>query len=368
MSKQIIFNDSARQLLKQGIDKVANAVRVTLGPKGRNVVIDRGYGAPMITNDGVTIAKEISLKDKIENMGAEMVKEVASKTNDNAGDGTTTAVILTQALIEEGFKKTTLGVNAMGIRLGIEAAATEVVKALRGLAKTIKTGTDETKQVATIAAESEEFGKIIADAIDKVGKDGVVTVEESQSFTVESELVEGMQFDKGYTSPYMITDPDRMEAEYEDPMILIVDKKLSSIKDILPVLEKVAAGGKKELVIIAEDIDGEALATLVVNKIRGVFNTLAIKAPGFGDRRKEMLEDIAILTGGKVISDEVGIKLDSVELAMLGRARKIVSKKDETTIVGGKGKKSEIDARITQIKRQIEAADSQYDKDKLKER
>lgn len=368
MSKQIIFNDPARQLLKQGIDKVANAVRVTIGPKGRNVVIDKGYGAPMITNDGVTIAKEISLKDKIENMGAEMVKEVASKTNDSAGDGTTTAVILTQALIEQGFKKTTLGVNAMGIRLGIEAATAEVVKALRGLAKTIKTGTDETRQVATIAAESEEFGKIIADAIDKVGKDGVVTVEESQSFTVESELVEGMQFDKGYASPYMITDPDRMEAEYEDPLILITDKKLSSIKDILPILEKVAAGGKKELVIIAEDIDGEALATLVVNKIRGVFNTLAIKAPGFGDRRKEMLEDIAVLTGGKVISDEVGIKLDSVELAMLGRARKIVAKKDETTIVSGKGKKSEIDARIAQIKRQIEGSDSQYDKDKLKER
>src|SRR3989338_1692203 len=368
MSKQIIFNDSARQLLKQGIDKVANAVRVTLGPKGRNVVIDRGYGAPMITNDGVTIAKEISLKDKVENLGAEIVKEVASKTNDSAGDGTTTAVILTQALIEQGFKKTTLGVNAMGIRLGIEAATAEVVKAPRALAKPIKTGTDETRQVATSASESEEFGKIIAAAIDKVGKDGVVTVEESQSFTVESELVEGMQFDKGYTSPYMITDPDRMEAEYEDPMILIVDKKLSSIKDILPVLEKVAAGGKKELVIIAEDIDGEALATLVVNKIRGVFNTLAIKAPGFGDRRKEMLEDIAILTGGKVISDEVGIKLDSVELAMLGRARKIVSKKDETTIVSGKGKKSEIDARIAQIKHQIETSDSQYDKDKLKER
>ena len=367
MSKQIIFNDPARQLLKQGIDKVANAVRVTIGPKGRNVVIDKGYGAPMITNDGVTIAKEISLKDKIENMGAEMVKEVASKTNDIAGDGTTTAVILTQALIEQGFKKTTLGVNAMGIRLGIEAAAAEVVKALRSLAKPIK-GTNETKQVATISAESEEFGTIIADAIDKVGKDGVVTVEESQSFTVESELVEGMQFDKGYVSPYMITDSDRMEAEYEDPLILLVDKKLSSIKDILPILEKVATSGKKELVIIAEDIDGEALATLVVNKIRGVFNTLAIKAPGFGDRRKEMLEDIAVLTGGKVISDEVGIKLDSVELAMLGRARKIVSAKDETTIVSGKGKKSEIDARITQIKKQIEGSDSQYDKDKLKER
>jgi len=368
MSKQIIFNDQARQLLKQGIDKVADAVRVTIGPKGRNVVIDKGYGAPMITNDGVTIAKEISLKDKVENMGAEMVKEVASKTNDSAGDGTTTAVILTQALIEQGFKKTTLGVNAMGIRLGIEAAAAEVVKALRGLAKTVKTGTDETRQVATIASESEEFGKIIAAAIDKVGKDGVVTVEESQSFTVESELVEGMQFDKGYASPYMITDPDRMEAEYEDPLILIVDKKLSSVKDILPVLEKVAAGGKKELTIIAEDIDGEALATLVVNKIRGVFNTLAIKSPGFGDRRKEMLEDIAVLTGGKVISDEIGVKLESVELAMLGRARKIISSKDETTIVGGKGKKSEIDARVAQIKHQIETSDSQYDKDKLKER
>ena len=368
MSKQIIFNDQARQLLKQGIDKVADAVRVTIGPKGRNVVIDKGYGAPMITNDGVTIAKEISLKDKVENMGAEMVKEVASKTNDSAGDGTTTAVILTQALIEQGFKKTTLGVNAMGIRLGIEAAAAEVVKALRGLAKTVKTGTDETRQVATIASESEEFGKIIAAAIDKVGKDGVVTVEESQSFTVESELVEGMQFDKGYASPYMITDPDRMEAEYEDPLILIVDKKLSSVKDILPVLEKVAAGGKKELTIIAEDIDGEALATLVVNKIRGLFNTLAIKSPGFGDRRKEMLEDIAVLTGGKVISDEIGVKLESVELAMLGRARKIISSKDETTIVGGKGKKSEIDARVAQIKHQIETSDSQYDKDKLKER
>lgn len=367
MSKQIIFNDQARQLLKSGIDKVASAVRVTIGPKGRNVVIDKGYGAPMITNDGVTIAKEISLKDKIENMGAELVKEVASKTNDTAGDGTTTAVILTQALVEQGFKKTTLGVNAMGIRLGIEAAAVEVVKALRTLAKPIK-GLGETKQVATISAESEEFGEIIADAIDKVGKDGVVTVEESQSFTVESELVEGMQFDKGYASPYMITDPDRMEAEYQDPLILITDKKLSAVKDILPVLEKVATSGKKELVIIAEDIDGEALATLVVNKIRGIFHTLAIKAPGFGDRRKEMLEDIAILTGGKVISDEVGIKLESVELAMLGRARKIISGKDETTIVSGKGKKSEIDARIGQIKTQIATADSQYDKDKLKER
>ncbi|MEK7552570.1 MAG: chaperonin GroEL [Patescibacteria group bacterium] len=367
MSKQIIYDDQARKLLKRGVDKVANAVRVTIGPKGRNAVIDKGYGTPTITNDGVTIAKEITLKDKVENMGAEIIKEVASKTNDIAGDGTTTAVVLMQALVEEGFKKTTLGVNSVGIRLGIEATAKEVVEALRSLAKPIK-NKQETKQVATISAESAEFGEIIADAIEKVGKDGVVTVEESQSFGVESELVEGMQFDKGYVSPYMITDTDRMEAEYGDPMILLTDKKISSVKDILPVLERLANSGKKELVIIAEDVDGEALATLVVNKIRGVFNTLAIKAPGFGDRRKEMLEDIAILTGGRVISEEVGLKLENTELAMLGRARKIVASKEATTIVGGKGKKSDLEARIAQIKKQIEAADSQYDKDKLKER
>lgn len=367
MSKQIVYGDRARQLLKSGVDKVAEAVRVTIGPKGRNAVIDKGYGTPTITNDGVTIAKEISLKDKIENMGAEIIKEVASKTNDIAGDGTTTAVVLTQALVEEGFKKTTLGVNSVGIRLGIEAAAREVVTALRALAKPIKSK-QETKQVATISAESEEFGEIIADAIDKVGKDGVVTVEESQSFGVESELVEGMQFDKGYVSPYMITDPDRMESEYDDALIFLTDKKISSIKDILPVLERLANSGKKELVIIAEDVDGEALATLVVNKIRGVFNALAIKAPGFGDRRKEMLEDIAILTGGRVISEEVGLKLENTDLAMLGRARKVVATKDATTIVGGKGKKGDIDARIAQLKKQIEMSDSQYDKEKLKER
>ncbi|MBI2097520.1 MAG: chaperonin GroEL [Candidatus Vogelbacteria bacterium] len=367
MAKQIIYDDRARQLLKSGVDKVANAVRVTIGPKGRNAVIDKGYGTPMITNDGVTIAKEISLKDKIENMGAEIVKEVASKTNDIAGDGTTTAVVLTQALVEEGFKKTTLGVNSVGIRLGIEAAAREVVAALRNLAKPIKSK-QETKQVATISAESEEFGEIIAEAIEKVGKDGVVTVEESQSFGVESELVEGMQFDKGYVSPYMITDPDRMESEYDDALILLTDKKISSIKDILPVLERLANAGKKELVIIAEDVDGEALATLVVNKIRGVFNALAIKAPGFGDRRKEMLEDIAILTGGRVISEEVGLKLENADLTMMGRARKVVAAKETTTIVGGKGKKADIDARIAQIKKQVEMSDSQYDKEKLKER
>ena len=367
MSKQIIFDDAARQGLKRGVDKVASAVRVTIGPKGRNVVIDKGYGTPMITNDGVSIAKEISLKDKVENMGAEIVKEVASKTNDIAGDGTTTAVVLTQALVEEGFKKTTLGVNAMGIRLGIEAAAAEVVAALKALAKPIKSK-QEIKQVATISAESAEFGEIIAEAIDKVGKDGVVTVEESQSFGVETEVVEGMQFDKGYVSAYMITDAERMEAEYNDPYILITDKKVSAIKDILPLLETLAKSGKKELVIIAEDIDGEALATLVVNKIRGVFNTLGIKAPGFGDKRKEMLQDIAVLTGGKVISEEVGLKIDAVDVSMLGRARKIVASKDNTTIVGGKGKKADIDARLSQIKKQIENSESQYDKDKLKER
>ena len=367
MSKQILFSDAARQALKRGVDKVADAVRITIGPKGRNVILDKGYGTPTITNDGVTIAKEISLKDKVENMGAEIVKDVAAKTNDIAGDGTTTAVILTQALVEEGFKKTTLGVNAMGVKLGIEAAAREAVEALRKLAKPIKSQ-EEIKQVATIAAESQEYGAIIADAIHKVGKDGVVTVEESQSFGVETELVEGMQFDKGYVSAYMITDAERMEAEYHDSLILLTDKKISSVKEILPLLEKLAQSGKKELVIIAEDLDGEALATLVVNKLRGTFNALAIKAPGFGDRRKEMLQDIATLTGGQVISEEVGLKLENVEVKMLGRARRVVASKDNTTIVGGGGKKAEIEARISQIRSQLEQADSSYDKDKLKER
>lgn len=367
MSKQIIFGDEARQGIKKGIDRVADAVRITIGPKGRNVIIDKGYGSPTITNDGVTIAKEISLGNKLENMGAEIVKDVASKANDIAGDGTTTAVVLTQAIIHEGLKKTTLGVNAMGVRLGIEAAATEVIAALRSMAKPIKTQ-EEIRQVATISAESVEFGTIIADAIEKVGKDGVVTVEESQSFGVESELVEGMQFDKGYVSMYMVTDNERMEAEYNDPFILITDKKISSIKDILPLLEKLAQSGKKELVIIAEDVDGEALTTLVLNKLRGTFNTLAIKAPGFGDKRKEMLQDIATLTGGKVVSEDVGLKLDKAELDVLGRARKVVAGKDNTTIVGGKGKKDEIKERIAQIRTQIAVSDSSYDKEKLQER
>lgn len=367
MAKQIIFGETARQSLKRGIDKVADAVKITIGPKGRNVVLDKGYGAPSITNDGVSIAKEISLSDKIENLGAELIKEVASKTNDAAGDGTTTAIILTQALATAGFKKTALGVNAMGVRLGIEAAAKETVSELKKMAKPIK-GKEEIAQVATISAESAEMGKIIADAINQVGKDGVVTVEESQTMAVESELVEGMQFDKGYVSAYMITDPERLEAVYNDPAILITDKKISSIKDILPLLEKLAQTGKKDLVIIAEDVDGEALATLVLNKLRGIFNTLAIKAPGFGDRRKEMLADIATLTGATVISEDTGLKLEKAELKDLGHARKIVATKEITTIVGGKGKKNEIDERVAQIKKQLEQTESQYDKEKLKER
>ena len=367
MSKQITFNDEARKALKAGIDKVASAVKITIGPKGRNAVLDKGYGAPTITNDGVSIAKEITLANKVENMGAEIIKDVASKTNDIAGDGTTTAVILTQSIIEEGMKRTALGVNAMGVKLGIEAAAGEVVKVLKNMAKSIK-GKNEIVQVATISAESAEFGAIIADAIEKVGKDGVVTVEESQSFGVESESVEGMQFDKGYVSPYMITDAERMEAVYDDALILVTDKKISSIKDILPLLEKLAQSGRKDLVIIADDVDGEAMATLVVNKLRGTFNALAIKAPGYGDRKKEMLGDIAALTGGAVISEDVGIKLENVEMGMLGRARRVIASKDETTIVGGKGKKAEIEARIASIKKQIELSDSSYDKEKLRER
>jgi len=367
MAKQIIFGEEARRGLKRGIDKVADAVKITIGPKGRNVVLDKGYGAPTITNDGVSIAREVSLSDKIENMGAEIVKEVASKTNDIAGDGTTTAIVLTQALAEEGFKKTALGVNAMGVRLGIEAAAKEVVAELKKMAKPIK-NKEEIAQVATISAESEEIGRIIAEAIDKVGKDGVVTVEESQSLAVESELVEGMQFDKGYLSAYMITDTERLEAEYKEANILLTDKKISSIKEILPLLEKMAQAGKKELVIIADDVDGEALATLVVNKVRGIFNTLAIKAPGYGDRKKELLGDLAVLTGGTVISEEVGLKLENVELNMLGHARKVIANKDLTTLVGGKGKKADLDARVGQIKKQLEQTESQYDKDKLRER
>ncbi len=367
MAKQIIFNEDARKALRRGVDKVADTVKITIGPRGRNVVLDRGYGSPMVTNDGVSIAKDIVLKDKFENMGAEIIKEVATKTNDMAGDGTTTSVILAQALIAEGMKHTTMGVNAMGIKMGIEKASHDVVSALKSIAKPIKTK-EEIKQVATISAESEELGNIIATTIEKVGKDGVVTVEESQSIGIDSEVVKGLQFDKGYISQYMITNTERMEAEYSDPAILITDKKISSIKDVLPLLEKLAQTGKKELVIIAEDVDGEALATFVVNRLRGGFNVLAIKAPGFGDRKKEMLEDIAVTVGGQVISEEVGLKLESAEITMLGRANKVKSTKDSTVIVGGKGKKADIEKRITQLRAQRESLDSKFDIEKIDER
>lgn len=367
MAKQILFDRDAREALKRGVDKVANAVKVTIGPRGRNVVLDKGYGAPVITNDGVTIAKDITLKDKFENMGAEIVKEVASKTNDVAGDGTTTSVIITQALVESGFRKTLVGANSMGIRRGIETATRDAVEALKKMAKPIKTD-NEVRQVATISAESEEIGKIIAETIKKIGKDGVVTVEESQSFGVDSEIVEGLEFDKGYLSPYMITNPERMEAEYLDAPILITDKKISVIKEILPLLEKLAATGKKDLVIIAEDVDGEALTTFVVNKLRGSFNVLAVKAPGYGDKKKELLSDIAVTVGAEVISEELGIKFDNAELSMLGRASRVVSTKDNTVIVGGKGKKADITARVESLRSQRENTTSKFDIEKLDER
>lgn len=367
MSKRIIFNEEARKALKRGIDAVADVVKITIGPRGRNVVLDKGYGAPTITNDGVSIAKEISLKDKFENMGVEIIKEVATKTNEIAGDGTTTATVLTQAIINEGMKHTTMGVNAMGIKFGIESASHDVVKALKEISKPIKTD-EEIHQVASISAESVELGNIIADTIKKVGKDGVVTVEESQTIGLESEVTEGIEFDKGYISPYMVTNAERMEAEYNDPAILITDKKISSIKEILPLLEKLAQSGKKDLVIIAEDVDGEALTTFLVNKLRGNFNVLAIKAPGYGDRKKDLLQDIAVTVGAKVISEELGLKFENAEVDMLGKARKVVSTKDNTVIVGGKGKKTDIDKRVAQLKKQKESINSKYDKEKIDER
>ena len=370
MAKQIEFNEKARQALKRGVDKLANAVKITLGPKGRHVVLDKGFGSPQITNDGVTIAKEIELEDRIENLGAELVKEVATKTGDSVGDGTTTATVLAQVLINEGIKAVSGGINPIKMRRGIETATEEVVKHLKKeLSKPIVLSKkSEIARVATISAKSEEIGNLIAEIIEQVGKDGVITVEESQTFGLQKEIVEGMQFDRGYISHYMVTNTDRMEAVYEDPKILITDKKISAIADILPLLEKLAQTGHKELVIIAEDVDGEALATLVVNKIRGTFHTLAIKAPGFGDRRKEMLEDIAILTGGKVISEEVGIKLESADPEMLGSARKVIVTKDNSVIVGGKGKKSDIEKRISQIKNNLSKIESSFDKEKLQER
>lgn len=367
MAKQIIFDEKARLALKRGADQLANAVKVTLGPKGRNVVISKGYGSPIITKDGVTVAKEIELEDKFENIGADIVKEVAAKTNDAAGDGTTTATVLAQAIINVGLKLVAAGVNPIEIRKGMEMRVAEIVAELKNMSKPISTQA-EIAQVAAISANDKEIGEIIAAAIESVGKEGVITVEEGQSFGIEKEVVEGMQFDKGYISPYMITSQDTMKAEMNDPYILITDKKISSIQDILPLLEKVVQSGKKDIVIIADDIDGEALATFVVNKLRGTFNVLGIKAPGFGDRRKALLEDIAILTGGRLITEEVGLKLDKAELTDLGQAHKVVSSKDNTTIIGGKGDEKDIKARIAALKKEKELSDSDFDKEKIQER
>ena len=367
MAKDIKFSEDARKSIKKGIDKLADSVKVTLGPKGRNVVLDKGFGSPIVTNDGVTIAKEIELKDKFENVGAALVQEVASKTNDVAGDGTTTATLLAQAIINEGIKNVTAGANPVGIRTGIEKGVEKVIDELKNISKKVA-GEKEISQVATISAKDKRIGDLIAEVMEEVGKDGVITVEESKVFGIEKEVVEGMQFDKGYVSPYMITDSERMEASFEDPYILITDKKISAVNDIVPLLEKLSQAGKKDLVIIADEVEGEALATLVVNKLRGAFNTLAIKAPGFGDRKKEMLDDIAIVTGGQVISEEVGLKLENTEIDMLGQARKIVSSKENTTVVDGKGKKNKIEERVEQIKKEIELNDSEFDREKLQER
>ncbi|MFH1423813.1 MAG: chaperonin GroEL [Candidatus Nealsonbacteria bacterium] len=367
MAKQILFKEEARRKIKDGIDKITDVIKVTLGPKGRHVVLDKGFGAPEICDDGVTIAKEVELQDRVENMGAEIVKQVAEKTNDMAGDGTSTAVVLTQAICAEGLKNVAAGANPLALRRGIEKTTKAVVQELKKMSKQIS-GKEEVAQVATISAGNAEIGNLIAEVVSEVGKDGVITVEESKTFGLSKEIVKGLQFDKGYISPYMITNPERMEAIFEEPLILITDKKISSVQDILPILEKIAQTGKKELVIIAEDVDGEALATLLVNKLRGIFNTLAIKAPGFGDRKKETLDDIAAVTGGKVVSEEIGLKLDKVELNALGSARKVVSTKENTTIVDGKGKKEDIEARISQIKNEIKTSTSDFDKEKLQER
>ncbi|MDP1709450.1 MAG: chaperonin GroEL, partial [Candidatus Komeilibacteria bacterium] len=369
MAKQILYREEARQAIKRGVDKLADAVKVTLGPKGRNVILDKGYGAPVITKDGVTVAKEIELEDKFENIGAELIKEVASKTNDVAGDGTTTATLLAQIMVGAGIKNVTAGANPLGVKRGMDMAAAVVVASLKEQSKAIDpTKEDDVAQVASISANDAEIGKLIAQAINKVGHEAPITVEQSQTFGLELELVEGMQFDKGYVSHYMVTNTTRLEAVMEDPYILVTDKKITSIHDILPLLEKLAQSGRKEIVIIAEDVEGEALATLVVNKLRGTFNALAIKAPGFGDRRKAMLSDIAVLTGAKLISEEIGLKLENTELEMLGRARKIVATKEKTTIVEGKGVKTDIENRVNEIKKELELADSNYDKEKLQER
>lgn len=366
MAKQILFDEEARRALGRGVDALANAVKVTLGPKGRNVVLDKKFGAPTITNDGVTIARDIELEDPFENMGAQLVKEVATKTNDIAGDGTTTATLLAQAMIHEGMKNVAAGANPMIIKKGIDEAVKTLVEEIKTKAKKVE-GQADIAQVATISSANEETGNLIAEAMEKVGKDGVITVEESKTMRTNLSVKEGMQFDRGYISPYLVTDTDKMEAALDDPYILITDRKISAINDILPILEQVVKAGK-QLAIIAEDVDGEALTTIVVNKLRGTFKALAVKAPGFGDRRKAMLQDIATLTGGTVISEELGRKLDSVTLADLGQAHKMVSTKDETTIIGGKGDKDAIAERVAQIKQQISQTTSDFDREKLQER
>ncbi|MBI2427167.1 MAG: chaperonin GroEL [Candidatus Kerfeldbacteria bacterium] len=367
MAKQIIFDEQAREALRRGVNKLADAVKVTLGPRGRNVVLDKGYGSPTITKDGVTVAKEVELEDKQENVGAELVKEVATKTNDVAGDGTTTATLLAQVMVNEGLKNVQAGANPIAVKRGIDKGVEAVVAFLKTQKKDVKSKA-EIAQVASISANDPEIGEVIADAMETVGKDGVITVEESQSFGIEKEVVEGMQFDRGYVSPYMITNADRMEAVLENVKLLVTDKKISSVQDILPLLEKLAQSGQKQIVIVAEDVEGEALATFVVNKLRGTFTILAVKAPGFGDRRKEMLQDIAVVTGAKVISEDIGLKLENATLDMLGEARKVIATKDTTTIVEGKGKESDVKDRIATLKKQIEETDSDFDKEKLQER
>ena len=366
MAKEIKFSEDARRAMLRGVDALANAVKVTLGPKGRNVVLEKKFGSPLITNDGVTIAKEIELPDAFENMGAKLVAEVASKTNDVAGDGTTTATVLAQALIREGLKNVTAGANPMGIRKGIEKATQAAVEELKAISKPIQ-GKESIAQVAAISADNDEVGQLIAEAMERVGNDGVITIEESKGFTTELEVVEGMQFDRGYSSPYMVTNSEKMEAVLENPYILITDKKIASIQEILPVLEQVVQQGKP-LLMIAEDVEGEALATLVVNKLRGTFNAVAVKAPGFGDRRKAMLEDIAILTGGQVITEDIGLDLKSASIEQLGRASKVVVTKENTTIVEGAGDSAAISGRVNQIRKQMEETTSEFDKEKLQER
>src|SRR5690625_2868839 len=366
MAKEIKFSEEARNSLLNGVDKLANAVKVTLGPKGRNVVLDKSFGSPLITNDGVTIAKDIELEDKFENMGAQLVSEVAAKTNDVAGDGTTTATVLAQAMIREGLKNVAAGANPVGIRRGIEKAVDTAVEGLQSISKNIE-DKESIAQVAAISSGEEEVGQLIAEAMDRVGNDGVITIEESKGFSTELEVVEGMQFDRGYASPYMVTDQDKMEAILDDPYILITDKKIGNIQEVLPVLEQVVQQGKP-LLLIAEDVEREALATLVVNKLRGTFNVVAVKAPGFGDRRKAMLEDIAILTGAEVITEDLGLDLKSTTIEQLGRASKVVVTKENTTIVEGAGNPETISSRVQQIRNQIEETTSEFDKEKLQER